>query len=72
MKRRLQPDALLCCGATDFERSVLAAMAAERPSATLRARMRRGLGLLSPPFTPVPERRWGQLETLAFKRGALS
>ena len=72
MKRRLQPDALLHRGATEFERSVLAAMATERPSAALRARMRHGLGLISPPFTPLPERRWGQLELLADKRGAPS
>lgn len=72
MKRRPQPDALLCAGATVFERRVLAAMAAERPSAALRARMRGGLGLISPPFTPLPERRWGRLQTLGDKRNAPS
>jgi hypothetical protein len=71
VKRRPQPDALLHRGGTDFERRVLAAMATERPSSALRARMREGLGLISPPFTPLPERRWGQLE-LADKRGAPS
>jgi len=68
VKRRLQPDALLSRGATDFERSVLATLASERPSAALRARMRRGLGLISPPFTAVPERRWGQLVPHSDKR----
>lgn len=72
MKRRLHDDAMLRRGATEFERGVLAAMAGERPSPALRARMRRGLGLLSPPFTPLPERRWGQLEALGDKRGAPS
>ncbi|HTV19865.1 MAG TPA: hypothetical protein VMG12_14370 [Polyangiaceae bacterium] len=72
MKRRRQPEALLRGGATAFERRVLSAMAAERPSAALRARMRCGLGLLSPPFTPPSERRWGQLEPLADERSVPS
>jgi hypothetical protein len=72
MKRRREPDALLSRTGTDFERGVLAAMAAERPTAAQRARMRHGLGLISPPFTPLPERRWGQLSRLADKRGAPS
>lgn len=71
MKRRREPDALLSRTGTDFERRVLAAMAAERPSAAQRARMRHGLGLISP-FTPLPERHWGQLEPLADKRCAPS
>jgi hypothetical protein len=72
MNRRRAPDALLSGGATDFERRLLADMASERPSAALRARMRRGLGLLSPPFTPLPERRWGQLDTRADERDTAS
>lgn len=40
-----EPRRLLQDGATDFERQLLRAVAAERPSPRLQARMRRGLGL---------------------------
>jgi len=40
-----EPQRLLQEGATDFERQLLRAVAGERPSPRLQARMRRGLGL---------------------------
>lgn len=43
-----EPKRLLSQGATDFERRLLRAVANERPSATLRTRMQRGLGLVGP------------------------
>jgi hypothetical protein len=43
-----EPKRLLSHGATDFERQLLRAVANERPSAVLRSRMQRGLGLVGP------------------------
>lgn len=43
-----EPKRLLSHGATDFERQLLRAVAAERPSALLRSRMQRSLGLVGP------------------------
>lgn len=43
-----EPRRLLSHGATDFERQLLRAVANERPSALLRSRMQRGLGLVGP------------------------
>jgi len=43
-----EPKRLLSQGATDFERQLLRAVANERPSALLRSRMQRGLGLVGP------------------------
>jgi hypothetical protein len=43
-----EPKRLLSHGATDFERQLLRAVANERPSALLRSRMQRGLGLVGP------------------------
>jgi hypothetical protein len=43
-----EPRRLLSHGATDFERQLLRAVANERPSAVLRSRMQRGLGLVGP------------------------
>jgi hypothetical protein len=43
-----EPKRLLSQGATDFERQLLRAVANERPSAVLRSRMQRGLGLVGP------------------------
>jgi TolA-binding protein len=43
-----EPKRLLSHGATDFERQLLRAVVNERPSALLRSRMQRGLGLVGP------------------------
>jgi hypothetical protein len=43
-----EPKRLLSHGATDFERQLLRAVSSERPSALLRSRMQRGLGLVGP------------------------
>ncbi len=43
-----EPKRLLTQGATDFERQLLRAVVNERPSALLRSRMQRGLGLVGP------------------------
>jgi hypothetical protein len=43
-----EPKRLLSHGATDFERQLLRAVVSERPSALLRSRMQRGLGLVGP------------------------
>jgi len=43
-----EPRRLLSHGATDFERQLLRAVVSERPSAVLRSRMQRGLGLVGP------------------------
>jgi hypothetical protein len=43
-----EPKRLLSQGATDFERQLLRAVANERPSALLRSRMQRSLGLVGP------------------------
>jgi len=43
-----EPRRLLSHGATDFERQLLRAVVNERPSAVLRSRMQRGLGLVGP------------------------
>jgi hypothetical protein len=43
-----EPRRLLSHGATDFERQLLRAVVNERPSALLRSRMQRGLGLVGP------------------------
>jgi predicted lipid-binding transport protein (Tim44 family) len=43
-----EPRRLLSHGATDFERQLLRAVSNERPSALLRSRMQRGLGLVGP------------------------
>jgi hypothetical protein len=43
-----EPKRLLSHGATDFERQLLRAVASERPSALLRSRMQRSLGLVGP------------------------
>jgi hypothetical protein len=43
-----EPKRLLSRGATDFERQLLRAVVNERPSALLRSRMQRGLGLVGP------------------------
>jgi hypothetical protein len=43
-----EPKRLLARGATDFERQLLASVMNERPSALLRSRMQRGLGLVGP------------------------
>lgn len=43
-----EPKRLLSQGATDFERQLLRAVVNERPSALLRSRMQRGLGLVGP------------------------
>jgi hypothetical protein len=43
-----EPKRLLSHGASDFERQLLRAVANERPSALLRSRMQRGLGLVGP------------------------
>jgi hypothetical protein len=43
-----EPRRLLSHGATDFERQLLRAAVNERPSALLRSRMQRGLGLVGP------------------------
>jgi hypothetical protein len=43
-----EPRRLLSHGATDFERQLLRAVVSERPSAVLRSRMQRGLGLMGP------------------------
>jgi type IV secretory pathway VirB10-like protein len=43
-----EPRRLLSQGATDFERQLLRAVVNERPSALLRSRMQRGLGLVGP------------------------
>lgn len=43
-----EPKRLLSHGATDFERQLLRAAVGERPSALLRSRMQRGLGLVGP------------------------
>jgi hypothetical protein len=43
-----EPKRLLSHGATDFERQLLRAVANERPSALLRSRMQRSLGLIGP------------------------
>lgn len=43
-----EPRRLLSQGATDFERQLLRAAVSERPSAPLRSRMQRGLGLVGP------------------------
>lgn len=43
-----EPRRLLSHGATDFERQLLRAVVSERPSALLRSRMQRGLGLVGP------------------------
>jgi len=43
-----EPKRLLSQGATDFERQLLRSVMDERPSALLRSRMQRGLGLVGP------------------------
>jgi hypothetical protein len=43
-----EPKRLLSHGATDFERQLLRAVASERPSALMRSRMQRSLGLVGP------------------------
>lgn len=43
-----EPKRLLSHGASDFERQLLRAVATERPSALLRSRMQRSLGLVGP------------------------
>lgn len=43
-----EPKRLLARGATDFERQLLSSVMNERPSALLRSRMQRGLGLVGP------------------------
>lgn len=43
-----EPKRLLTQGATDFERQLLSSVMNERPSALLRSRMQRGLGLVGP------------------------
>ena len=43
-----EPRRLLSHGATDFERQLLRAVVSERPSALLRSRMQKGLGLVGP------------------------
>lgn len=43
-----EPKRLLTHGATDFERQLLKSVMNERPSALLRSRMQRGLGLIGP------------------------
>jgi hypothetical protein len=43
-----EPKRLLSHGATDFERQLLRAVASERPSASMRSRMQRSLGLVGP------------------------
>ena len=53
MRRRRQPERLLRAGASAFERSLLTAMASERPTTALRARMLRGLGLIFALFPPL-------------------
>jgi hypothetical protein len=65
-----EPKRLLSSGATDFERRLLSAVANERPSALLRSRMRRGLGLLGPVLWAGNVK--AMLSALTTKGGALA